>query len=172
MFLVVCTVRNSILGLGRLWPRNVAPKSLKMNELNLCMTVGWKGMRVLECFNNAISQLQHFNTEAAVKMETMKQIRRQGLYYKIDAGYSYEMVKYFLGKYDRFELTRIVELTKNSVLTECSLIKLESKDLPCSHMFRCMVIEHMQSIPSPCILNHGHARMVTGKILVVKYPKQ
>ncbi|KAI5649317.1 hypothetical protein M9H77_35322 [Catharanthus roseus] len=65
---------------------------------------------------------------------------------------NYEMGKYFLGKYDRPELTWTVELTKNSELIGCSCMKRESKGLPCSYIFRCMVMEHMQSIPNPCIL--------------------
>ncbi|KAI5653498.1 hypothetical protein M9H77_30685 [Catharanthus roseus] len=81
-------------------------------------------------------------------MKVRKQIQRQGLYYKIDVVHSYKTVKYFLGKYDQLELKWTVELTKNSWLMECSCMKLEFKGLPFSHMFRYMVMEHMQSIPN------------------------
>ncbi|KAI5678081.1 hypothetical protein M9H77_09031 [Catharanthus roseus] len=102
-------------------------------------------------------------------MKLRKQIQRQGLYYKIDVVHSYETVKYFLGKYDRLDLTWTVELTRNSGLMECSCTKLESKGLPCSHIFRCMVMENMQSIPNPCILKRwtclvGDRRNTGGKI--------
>ncbi|KAI5682263.1 hypothetical protein M9H77_03491 [Catharanthus roseus] len=74
-----------------------------------------------------------------------------------------------LRKYNRPELTWIVELTKNSKLIECLCMKLESKGLPCSHIFRCMVMEHMQSISSPCILKRwtrsvGDRRNTGGKM--------
>ncbi|KAI5657392.1 hypothetical protein M9H77_26185 [Catharanthus roseus] len=78
-------------------------------------------------------------------------------------------LKYFLGKYDRPELTWTVELARNSGLMEYSCMKLESKGLPYSHMFRCMVMEYAQSIPSPCILERwarsfGDRRNTGGKI--------
>ncbi|KAI5683690.1 hypothetical protein M9H77_04918 [Catharanthus roseus] len=102
-------------------------------------------------------------------MKVKKPIWRQGLYYRIDAIHSYETMKYFLRKYDRLDRTCNIKLTKNSGLMECSCITLESKDIPCSHIFRCMVIEHMQSILSPCILKRwirsvGDQRNTGGKI--------
>ncbi|KAI5649763.1 hypothetical protein M9H77_35768 [Catharanthus roseus] len=98
-----------------------------------------------------------------------KQIQKQDLYYKIDVVHSYETLKYFLRKYDRPELTWTVELTKNSRLMECLCMKLESKGLPCSHMFRSMAMEHMLLIPSLCILKRrtrsdGDRRNTIGKI--------
>ncbi|KAI5654383.1 hypothetical protein M9H77_31570 [Catharanthus roseus] len=68
--------------------------------------------------------------------------------------YDVKQGKYYsLGKYDRPELTWTVELINNSGLMECS----------------CMVMEHMQSILSPCILKRwthldGDRRNICGKI--------
>ncbi|KAI5661661.1 hypothetical protein M9H77_20984 [Catharanthus roseus] len=76
-----------------------------------------------------------------------KHMRRQGLYYKVDAVHGEGTIKYFLEKYNRLELTWTVDVNKSSRLMECSCLKLESKGFPYYHIFHYVVLEHMKNIP-------------------------
>lgn len=45
-----------------------------------------------------------------------------------------------------------MELRKGDGRMKCSCLKFESKEIPCVHMFRVMLIENIDRSPASCIL--------------------
>ena len=95
-------------------------------------------------------------------MMVRKQLKRQGLYFKVDVVSMPERTKYYLGKYDCPERVWIVEVNNESMQMECTCMKLESKGVPCCHIFRVMVLQNMKQIPEPCIYRRW-TRLVCGR---------
>lgn len=70
-----------------------------------------------------------------------KHLRRHGVYSLVNKMSRAKITKYFLWKYNSYKKLWVVDKNRENGCLKCSCMKLESKSIPCCHIFRVLVLE-------------------------------